>query len=88
METYNEQARKSSEDAEADAEAGLKKFGPGKLWIEKVWAQNILLIFTVILRTLTLRGQKNLRLRPDVLSLLLRFQRRSLYNNYLIQIIN
>ena len=26
---------------------GLKKFGPGKLWIEKVWAQNILLIFSL-----------------------------------------
>ena len=24
---------------------GLKKFGPGKLWVEKVWAQNIFIDF-------------------------------------------
>ena len=23
----------------------LKKFGPGKLWVEKVWAQNIIIDF-------------------------------------------
>ena len=35
-----EQARKSSEDT-----LNLKKFGPGKLWVKKVWAQNILIDF-------------------------------------------
>ena len=24
---------------------GLNKFGPGKLWFEKVWAQNIFIYF-------------------------------------------
>ena len=33
---HNKQARKSSEDTPGTL--GLKKFGPGKLWVKKVWA--------------------------------------------------
>ena len=39
------QARKSSEDAQASGTLGLKKFGPGRLRVEKVWAQNIVIDF-------------------------------------------
>ena len=35
-----EQARKSSEDAQALGTLGLKKFGPGKIWVENVSTQN------------------------------------------------
>ena len=35
-----EQARKSSEDAQAPGTLGLKKFGPGKIWVENVSTQN------------------------------------------------
>ena len=35
-----EQARKSSEDAQAPGTLSLKKFGPGKIWVENVSTQN------------------------------------------------
>ena len=33
------QARKSSEDTQVAGYARFGKFGPGKLWVEKVWTQ-------------------------------------------------
>ena len=39
------QARKSSEDTQVAGYARFEKFGPGKLRVEKVWAQNIFIDF-------------------------------------------
>ena len=75
---------------------GLKKFGPGKLRVKKVWAQDISIdflaevdhfkIFCTLKEFKLCKGaKKSLKMRADDLSLLLRslrFQRCSLYYSY------
>ena len=36
---------KARKTPKSPATLGLEKFGPGKLWVEKVWAQNIFFDF-------------------------------------------
>ena len=61
------QARKSSEDTQVAEFAWSKKFGPGKLRVEKVWAQNIFIDFLADLdkfqffSTFSLTGFMNVR---------------------------
>ena len=45
-----EQARKSSEDAQAPGTLGLKKFGPGKIWVENVRTQNTCILREAIVQ--------------------------------------